>query len=140
MSTNRTTAQIIDTVRELANENPDFVYERPLVENAHGVTVESSRCQYLHADGPGCIMGHALSRQGISVPVSFEGKGINDVLRAFGFAPTDEQARWLNNVQRSQDKGNAWSFAVVDGDMAVEAWQQRQAYLNDIVTPKLRMK
>ena len=120
MPTNRTARQIIDEVRRLAAEQPDFVYERPMVEDEHGRWVESSRCQYLHADGPGCIIGHAMAGIGVSVPVTCEGKGVRDVLRFFGIDFTVDEGLFLATVQRAQDRGERWGYAIGEADAELE--------------------
>ena len=49
---NFTLADLARTLREVAAERPDYIYEPP---------VGGSDCWYLHDNGPGCIFGHAAA-------------------------------------------------------------------------------
>lgn len=69
MAYNITADQLIDTLKDVAAENPDTVYTPP----AHmSGGLPSSTCYYVHTDPsdptlktPGCIVGVALHRLGV---------------------------------------------------------------------------
>ena len=112
---------IITTVREIADELPDFVYTRGLLPN--------EGCRY-EADGHGdCIIGRALERLGVPIEhirwldtASQDGDGIAVFQiwhQPFWNVPKTEEGKsifWLSEVQREQDNGAPWGEAVRRAD------------------------
>lgn len=124
-------AQVVEAVRKLAEERPDFAYwdqpERKAWLKANGIDNGFARCSYLGAyaprnafdggseasyEGEGCIVGQALSSLGVSDADlrSIEGEGA-------GFLPMrGGRSAWLIDVQVKQDAGLSWSDAVKHAD------------------------
>lgn len=116
--------KLIEAVRELAAENPDFVYRRP--ENL-------GPCRY-DADAwgkgveeHGCIIGRALARIGCHPEGSWTqylGGCRTLFQRHFGLSRSEPPAAdverrivWLEIVQRSQDNRVRWGSAVARADL-----------------------
>lgn len=117
---------LAEEVRKLAVERPDYVYDPP------GIDEEKPRggpCLYVHDRGtpgerPGCIIGHALTRLGYSIPEKLEGQ---TALRAGAELILDLDAlqsgiyeiggdariilNALDDVQGEQDEGKPWGVA-----------------------------
>lgn len=92
---------------ELAEANPDFVYEAP----------DGRGCVYMDGEGqPSCLFGQALVGLGVDIPEAWEDKAISEVLR-YIFVPDEDVrvdallARWggLDTAQSCQDEGSPWS-------------------------------
>lgn len=110
------TKEIINQVRALAAERPDFIYP-----NAN------KGCFYWQ-DGPSCLIGQALYRLGASEATLVEydvrvrepdcDGSIEDVIACYAddFTSTHEDASWLNGVQSEQDVGQRWGDAVRHAD------------------------
>ncbi|GAA1411999.1 hypothetical protein AUR04nite_00280 [Glutamicibacter uratoxydans] len=126
-------AQVVEAVRKLAEERPDFVYadqpERVAFREAHPGMKE---CSYLGAyvpseidptfasyEGEGCIVGQALARLGVSRDdlVEVEGESAKYVMVGNSMPLTYEPG-WLSVVQSEQDEGRSWAEAVARGDEA----------------------
>jgi len=110
---------LIQAVRALAAERPDFVYVADIGSSGPS-------CYYTTEDGtPDCIIGCAMARIGQALPAQLR-QGVNDcVLLNFGVADpawrraldgTENEFRWLTAVQGSQDIGHHWSEAVAKAD------------------------
>ena len=107
-------AEVIQAVRDLANANPEFIYE---AKNPS----YRGQCFYVEDGKPSCIVGQALAKLGLTIDqlslfdnevtgdISAEavGKvlGLNDITRT-----------WLRDVQASQDAGLRWAAAVARAD------------------------
>lgn len=103
-----TLPELVKTVREIAAENPDKVYEAP---NALGM------CLYMHGDEPGCIFGHALLRLGVPPEAIGGVRGnIRTVLFDRGVISSpfgsDRLVVWCRAVQHLQDNRIPWGEAV----------------------------
>ncbi|QFG25421.1 hypothetical protein [Actinomadura sp. WMMB 499] len=95
--------QVEQKVRELAAENPEFVYE------TGGHTV----CQYNpDEEQPGCIFGQALIALERPVPGTLEAEPIAKVLDELGVETTEGQKCWVSAVQSRQDTFSPWGEAV----------------------------
>ena len=111
---NITTQDLIDEVRKIAEEMPDYVY----------MTGDVSGCSYFGREigdptGQCCIMGQAFKNLKIDtskidetpVGVSTVGELIwNDEVPVV--ALDGSQVDWLDRVQRLQDEGISWGEAV----------------------------
>jgi hypothetical protein len=105
---NVTAEKVLETLREVVAERPDYVYEAPEGYTAGaGVT-----CFYVHGDVPGCVVGHVLNRLG--VPLSdlalVEGRGAYKVADWFLNITDPDGAvdveHVLYAVQMRQDRGD----------------------------------
>ncbi|WP_157430034.1 hypothetical protein [Actinomadura oligospora] len=103
--------QIESKVRDLADQQPDYVYDR----GSH------RDCQY-NADGtqPGCIFGQALAAFDLEVPEDMEGTPIADLIGWLGINTSVLQRIWMRRVQSSQDTGHPWRETIekVDAKLA----------------------
>lgn len=116
--------KLINTIREVAAEHPDYVYVAPV---ELGVDPENGPCFYVHPSTagpvPGCIMGVTFSRLGVPLDVLAEyehdsaGSVIQRVLDVT--APLAFEARvFANAAQDAQDgaeldgRRRTWSEAV----------------------------
>lgn len=103
---------VVQTVRDLAAESPDFVYTPS--DDVPG-------CSYFpdEHNPQGCIVGAAFHRLGIEIPESLEGAAPINLFAALvdeevGFF--SERMRWLKDCQSYQDTGATWSAAVGAAD------------------------
>lgn len=115
--TTPTVETLISHVRALAKKNPLAVYNSP----QSGVS--GRQCFYTRGDAagePGCLLGQALVRAGISrarlEKLDTHPRTISLVLYDLGLRGTRSQERWLHEVQVSQDVKNSWKKAVADAD------------------------
>ncbi|MEV2222668.1 hypothetical protein AB0E01_22650 [Nocardia vinacea] len=103
-------------VRDIAAENPDFVYVAP---------GDDDTCVYVDENGcPSCIIGQAAARIGVPIATlqSWDSGesgapsiNIGSILRdAYGM--DDHRAFWFATVQWRQDKGGRWGMAVSIAD------------------------
>lgn len=109
------------TVRELAEENPDLVYDNG------GYQI----CQY-NPDKrqAGCLFGQAFIRLGEPVPSRFDAKeltsavesAITDVMSDLGIEATPRQRSWAYHAQERQDAGIPWGEAVKSADEYVKTY------------------
>lgn len=124
---------MIQTVREIAAEQPDHVYEKPF---------DSAGCFYTNPgreDGYGCIFGQAMRRLGYPIPAGTRDENrnySNEYIscpitggiasdswgRVFGFEgeysswESDSRWIWMSRVQSAQDRGQTWADAVALAD------------------------
>jgi hypothetical protein len=118
--------KLIQAVREIAAERPDFVY--PAQSRSDGPT-----CYYTTEDGsPDCIIGHAMARIGQALPAQRrrdwnECHLLNYSVREGGWPyvlnTTQENLLWLGWVQHYQDSGYTWAAAVESADSRLEGWE-----------------
>ena len=121
-----TLQQVVDKVREVAKERPEFVYRDQPGAGA-------DECSYTSAaigsdEGEGCIIGQALMRCGLSREMLEEmqdGKacGISDFLPVLighveQASYRDPRVRWMLVAQNAQDTGSSWADAVAQADGA----------------------
>ena len=108
---------LVDEVKKLAKEQPDFIYIPPESKEAGGWRV----CYYDKGNNcSGCIFGQAISR--INSTFSFvkynpDNNGNTNIRRLIedNIDVTDEDRcliNWCTTVQNRQDKGYSWSEAV----------------------------
>ena len=114
-----TVADVIEQVRALAAERPEFVYRSTSTDDG-----DHPSCSYVTgADGQGCIIGQALMRLGVeeerladledSIPGGMGADTLLFRLLGRGYA---EGEMWISAVQASQDTGIPWGKAVKIAD------------------------
>lgn len=107
-----TDSTLVQALRDLAAERPDYVYSNPDIENS------PSACLYVHGDEPGCIVGAALHRLGVPLDVlsAYEGEGASTLLHYLNddgvTSVSDDVRQRVSNVQRDQDGREPWAKAV----------------------------
>lgn len=104
--------KLIQLVREIAAENPEYVYTKPFQFE--------STCFNVYGGKPSCLIGHALFRAGL-IDASFEGSdynqsGIRAVSKHIGIQLDDFELSWLIRVQQYQDTSYPWGSAVRSTD------------------------
>lgn len=121
--------QVIEEVRRLAAEQPDFVYG-----NQEGADVNED-CSYFgcaigDTSGQACIVGQALANLDVDMTnlqrkeVKGFGPAIGEALesRVVAIPYTEEEQAWLGNVQYHQDRKEPWARAVELADKALRPW------------------
>ena len=97
--------KFIATVREVAAEHPDYVYD-------------PGRCAYIVDGKPGCLLGQALWRMGIISPAlgrqSHNDEDIVGLLDTIGLnlAIDEKEMDWVASAQALQDSNESWGDAV----------------------------
>lgn len=114
--------ELIEKTREAAAEHPDHE-----MINKGGYF----SCVYFSVEthAPLCIVGHGLSRLGVTaedmMPSGYNHPNLMDVralLKHYAsenINPEDRRVRWLAVVQSNQDQGHRWEAAVRTAD---ETW------------------
>lgn len=118
-----TSKELIEEVRKIAKENPDFVYAKQEGRDT------DDKCSYFgRAIGVGlgtpCIVGQALKNLEVDTSAlkvyeeEVLGIQIGDVLERelLNVEYNDSELNWLNRVQFSQDIMGSWSEAVSYAD------------------------
>ena len=117
-----TATELIQEVRKIAAERPNFVYGKQGVDN--------DSCSYFGRDvgdetGSPCIIGQALKNLGVDTSRLKEAEDhladdlvISSALDAghIEIAYTDREAQWLLHVQTKQDSDETWAKAVEEAD------------------------
>ncbi len=120
---NFTLDQLIDEVRKLANEKPDFAYFKP---------PEARLCSYTRSatsETEGCIFGQAILRLQPELRDSLTDCGIINLLKLLEVIGPYEADRhdcknkvyWCAYVQNRQDYGNTWASSIDYADRKVNA-------------------
>lgn len=122
-----TATQVIEEVRRLAAEQPDFVYS-----GQEGAVGECSYfgCATDNTSGQACIVGQALANLNVDMSdlKRNEDKGYGmDIGAALDVGVVDipyaeREAKWLGDVQYHQDRGESWAQAVELVDKALRPW------------------
>lgn len=105
-------ADVINTLQEIVDEQPDYVYARPAHMEGNAVT-----CLYVHtgeeADEvrtPGCLVGQVLSRLGVPLEELEKHEGSSALSVVPRFVDTTNRAVGvLSDAQDYQDGGDSWS-------------------------------
>jgi len=114
---NVSSQQVIDTVRALVAERPDYVY----TGDGEGYVPGESSCYYVHeqSDGtkvPGCLVGHALHALGVPLDVLEEYEGTSAHAAAEQTLSISDSATrtlsFLSVAQEWQDRGAPWGNAL----------------------------
>ena len=109
--------QLIETVRELAKEDPDNIYKN--LNNQVLCFYNKGNC----LNGTiGCIFGQAFRKLGIDDTTlnNFEYKSIAEII-SHNFPNCDRKlVMWCREVQSHQDKGYSWSESIKQADKYIE--------------------
>jgi hypothetical protein len=102
-------AKLIQIIRDLAAENPDFRYE--FVRRSNG----TEGCSYVHEGQPSCIVGQAMWRAGL-IDASLE-RSMDNIAGFSSLYPgmktlSESEVDWISAVQQYQDIGEAWAEAI----------------------------
>lgn len=118
-------ADVLDTLREVAQDRPDYVYQTP---NA------SEQCLYVHDVGTpsqscGCLVAQVLVKHGVTLEelAEHEGNGAESVIRSLhlGLPIREAETRRFDDIpsnvrlfssvlataQNEQDSGETWGVA-----------------------------
>jgi hypothetical protein len=114
----KTATAIIRAIREVAEEQPDHVYQKP---SEHGICHYVDKNSVVH---PGCLVGHGLWRNHLIDASLYgddekNGSGVANLLQELDIHTTFLQKFWLTNVQELQDFGNTWGEAVRRVDVII---------------------
>lgn len=124
-----TATQVIEEVRRLASEQPDFVYSKQEGANPNE-DCSYFGCQLGNTTGQACIVGQALASLNVDMS-GLKRREVEGIGMAIGSALdegvvdipyTEEEQAWLGNVQYHQDRGESWAQAVAMADKAVRPW------------------
>jgi hypothetical protein len=104
--------KVMAMLSEVVSERPDYVYESGM-EDAEGDTV----CLYVQDGAPSCVIGHVLSRLGVSLDTlaRFDnggGSGADEVVGKTLDGVSDDMASALREAQVSQDQGYDWTHSL----------------------------
>jgi hypothetical protein len=105
-----TVEDLEQAVREIALEDPDYVYDRPY-----------GGCVYFDKDGcPSCLIGHGLAKLGITPERvgGYNNSGVGGL--SYEDIIVGEDIKWLMDVQDQQDAGEFWGNAVRFADLKKE--------------------
>jgi len=109
--------RLINEVRRLANERPNFVYNRP--EFGSG----PAPCRYVHDGQPSCLVGCAAWNLGlINATIESTSMNVGGVVvlnDELGFGLSNEHVDWLSTAQSLQDDGATWATAVESADEVI---------------------
>jgi hypothetical protein len=128
--------KIVQYVRDLANEYPDFVYQTPSGKVAmYSAAIGGNGCSNVEGGDPkyphlkGCIIGQAFAKQGFDLSDSnLRMRSAYQLFALLDLAPLEAITSyeisgvraWLNHVQGQQDTGKTWSDAVSNADKALQ--------------------
>ena len=120
----RTVAGIVQAVREIAAEQPDFKYTDGDEVGSCAYGAPANRVGNDLTQG--CIIGRAFDRAGFEYHEIIE----LEIIECLGYMGLDsstnpsDEARWLYRVQFQQDTGETWGDAVAYADRQ-EGWLRR---------------
>lgn len=139
-----TSAEVVQEVRKIAEQSPDFIYGAQLNSGVDCSYVGSITCaeyKYVHPDQKSkpesviieeyyeklangelespCIVGQSLQNLGVSqdMLLHFEGQTADTVVEYFADESTSNDLQWLYDVQNKQDNGSSWGEAVKATDV-----------------------
>lgn len=113
--------QLIEIVRRKAGQQPFMEYVPELRYVGNGINVPDS-CKYMHDDGPGCIIGHALFEAGLidgslrDDPDGLNCKVLEQLAETLELPLDEDELDWLCRVQGFQDAKQTWGNAVEFAD------------------------
>lgn len=110
---------LIDEVRRIAYERPEFIYKGDV----------AAGCVYVHEGAPSCLIGHALWNLKL-IDADFEDACPDDLdlpcnstpitrlitQRLVPVTATPAQKEWLSWVQEYQDNESPWGTATAQAD------------------------
>lgn len=120
--------QAIQLLRDSVAGREDFIYKSP-----DGLTADDQgyHCEYAHDDCPGCLIGVALHKAGVTVdqlaklPANYiNNKDVKKKLAAFGCTMTDEAQEVFRGAQSRQDSGHTWGDALAYAERIFKEGQQ----------------
>lgn len=124
-TTKITNKQILDTLKDVVEENPNYVYANDHKSRAG----EFTQCYYFEADGsPACVVGHVFDRLGVSledIGYYFNDKSFYDFSDVVFPSISKTTEIFVNSVQRYQDAGKSW------GDSYKAAVAEYGDYINE---------
>lgn len=108
--------RVIEVLREVVAERPDYVYAAP-----PEMTTGAASCFYVHGEGeaatPGCVVGAVLNRLGVPLSELAGHEGSPAQRVAEKLLETDSDvASMLRQVQEEQDQGTSWGDALAHWD------------------------
>ncbi|MCT2594240.1 hypothetical protein LHJ74_30770 [Streptomyces sp. N2-109] len=110
--------EVMDILREVVAENPDYIYRAPPVDPPH-VADRQMSCLYVHTDAdgsnprPGCVAGHVMYRLGIPLDTLKRWEGVDALSLMQEFTDADKYTREaLDVAQTRQDAGATWAQAL----------------------------
>jgi hypothetical protein len=112
-----------DSIRTVADENPDKIYVRPVRDG----DLEPLAVYFTDDGAPSCLVGQALARLGVTIE-QVEGNNTDGVLYLFGTGLIEgdrEEVEWLENLQYNQDQGMTWQNAVLVADEETEGFDDQ---------------
>ncbi len=135
MKANFTINQLIQKVRDLANENPDYVYQKIEInkfQSAFGLSAQGS-CSYVKSNNPGnedkgCLLGQAILslqpdlKSELEIPYS-----ISTILSGIGLGGNQYARKWCVAVQQYQDNKRTWEQSVNYAD-SLEKQEESMAW------------
>lgn len=99
--------QLIENVRRIVAEKPDFVYYPPRNENGR-----FDSCQYVRNSCGDCLIGRALWDAGLITPdLEFSTSNLipfASLADELGLDLDTREVRWLRDIQREQDNFRPW--------------------------------
>lgn len=120
----------LERAKELAAEvvadmGAEYVYVNPSGIGADGYGAPDHGdfdpdCYYVHADQPGCIVGHILHKHGVPLRElgAFELEGASSVVAGlFNVSKLSPVAEYLSKLQVRQDEGATWGQALTDAEL-----------------------
>lgn len=123
----KTVQSVIDEIRKLASEEPDFIYtEQEYASAAIGCSYLGASIDYPN-EGKACIVGQALERLGVSREElkKLELSTASDAIMQSGFGATTAKERagldWINTMQSGQDNGMSWRNCLLSTDLTYPA-------------------
>lgn len=105
-------------VWDIAQEQPERVYERPEPDGLYEKVAVGPQCLYSYTSPDGtitrCIVGEALHRLGYPVDAELGGTvgGVIELLDHIGAHSESTATLFLQQTQNDQDCGAAWGEAV----------------------------
>lgn len=115
-----TDAQVIDMLKAVVAERPDYVYVAPEHQRTDD---EGDQCFYVHTDEdgsnprPGCVVGEVFHRLGAPLGAfkTWEGSGAFSIAGVIFDGLTLEAREILGITQMWQDRKHPWSVALENG-------------------------
>ncbi|MBT2609866.1 hypothetical protein J7I97_16660 [Streptomyces sp. ISL-87] len=115
-----TDSVVLETLREVVAERPDYVYSSPEYMPADE---EDGRCFYVHKDesgspvSAGCVIGVVLYRLGAPLEwmEQLEARPASSLAGRLFPQLSDRTMQKLNLVQSAQDNGDTWGTAYAKG-------------------------
>jgi len=114
-------AEFINALKAVIAEDPARVYESP----EHMTKTYPAQCFYVHTApeddspvSPGCVVGQALYRMGVSLEKIREREGMNAWSTIGELLPnvSGHVRDFANTVQMHQDRGETWAQSLANAE------------------------